>query len=122
MRSLTRRIRSRDNYCYCDHPSPTMKLGATTRRRYMELALILLGSIVGILSISSTFAQTASGPLRTSAANPLHFTDGAGKTVYLGGTQVYDELSDYAWGINSTSWTNRLSWFKQFGLNLDRAW
>ena len=99
-----------------------MKLGATTRRRYMELALILLGSIVGILSISSTFAQTASGPLRTSAANPLYFTDGAGKTVYLGGTQVYDEFSDYAWGINSTSWTNRLSWFKQFGLNLDRAW
>ena len=36
----------------------------------------------------------ASGPLRVSATNPLYFTDGSGKAIYLTGSHVWNNLQD----------------------------
>ena len=36
----------------------------------------------------------ASGPLRLGAANPLYFTDGSGKAIYLTGSHNWNNLQD----------------------------
>jgi hypothetical protein len=49
---------------------------------------IRLTAAVVWLPLATLAAAPATGPLRVNPVNPLYFTDGTGKTVYLGGHQI----------------------------------
>ena len=72
---------------------------------------------------------TSNGILRVHPNNPRYFTDDSGKAIYLGGHQVFVDLQDNTFDIDST-YNNQqrldFSWYMEFlnarNLNYIRNW
>ncbi len=70
-------------------------------------------------------------PVKSSLAvhpkNPLYFLNAAGKAVYLGGHQIFNDIQDYAWqGTQKTpvllDWSRHLEFMTERNLNYLRNW